>query len=378
MRAECRREGLLSACQLVSAAISSSKVETKPILSNLKAVADDGRCTLLATDLEVGIRLDVQGLEINEPGEAILPAAELIAILREARDEYLTIEADPAGCLVKGPSLEYEMPGEDPGQFPDVPTMSEEKYHEISAGSLREMIRRTIFAVAEGEGRYSMRGVLWEMEGETIRLVATDGRRLALAEGIGTPQGGHTTQGHAPVVPPKAMTLLERNLQDDEEEPVKVCVGTNEILFRTGRAVIYSRLVEGRFPDYRPVIPEKCAVKVNLNAGAFLAAVRQAAIMTDKESKKIAFSFAKNKLTLKSGARTGRSKVELPLEYDAKPIDINFNATFVQDMLRVLPAETALTLEMIDGGKPAVFRAGDDYLYLVMPLSDPSLPEDEE
>jgi DNA polymerase-3 subunit beta len=174
------------------------------------------------------------------------------------------------------------------------------------------------------------------------------------------------------------MTLLERNLQDDDEESVKVCVGSNEILFRTGRAVIYSRLVEGRFPDYRPVIPEKHTVKVNLSAGSFLAAVRQAAIMTDKESKKIAFSFAKGKLTLKSGARTGRSKVELPLEYDAKPIDINFNATFVQDMLRVLPGEAALTLEMIDGGKPAVFRSGGDYLYLVMPLSDPSAPEEEE
>ena len=93
MRARCRREGLLSACQLASAALPAREV--KPILRNLKAVAADGRCTLMATDLEVGIRLDVQGLAIEEPGEAILPAARLIAILREAHDEELTIEADP-------------------------------------------------------------------------------------------------------------------------------------------------------------------------------------------------------------------------------------------------------------------------------------------
>jgi DNA polymerase-3 subunit beta len=373
MRAECHREGLLSACQLVSAALSSKDV--KPILTNVKAVADEGRCTLMATDLEVGIRLDVQGLEISEPGEAILPAKKLVDILREARDDTLTIEADPGGCVVRGRTLEFEMPGEDPAQFPDLPTLSEETYHEISAGSLREMVRRTMFAAADSEGRYTMSGVLWELESETIRLVATDGRRLALAEGVGTPQGGHTTQGQTPVVPKKAMGLLERNLQDDEEEPVKVCVTPNEILFRTGRAIIYSRLVEGRFPDYRPVIPEKHTVRVELNAGAFHSAVRQAAIMTDKESNKVAFGFSKGKLTLQSGARSGRSKVELALEYDANPLEINFNPAFLMDMLRVLPPDEILTLDLIDGGKPAVFRCGTDYLYLVMPLTDPSAEE---
>ena len=133
MRARCRREGLLSACQLASAALPAQEV--KPILRNLKAVAADGRCTLMATDLEVGIRLDVQGLTIEEPGEAILPAARLIAILREAHDEELSIEADQTACTVRGPTLEFEMPGEDPAQFPEWPTFTEDKYHEISAGS---------------------------------------------------------------------------------------------------------------------------------------------------------------------------------------------------------------------------------------------------
>src|SRR5207302_9326551 len=121
MRALCHREGLLSACQLTSAAIPTK--DLKPILKNLKAVATDGRCTLIATDLEVGIRLDVQGLTIEEPGDAILPAAKLIAILREARDAELTIEADASACVVRGASspLEFEMPSEDPAQFPDFP-----------------------------------------------------------------------------------------------------------------------------------------------------------------------------------------------------------------------------------------------------------------
>lgn len=368
MRAICHREGLLSACQLASAAIPANKV--KPILSNLKAVAGDGRCTLMATDMEVGIRLDVVGLTIQEPGEAILPASKLIAILREARDNELSIEADPSACVVRGPTLEFEMPSEDPAQFPDFPTFAEDKYHEISAGSLREMIRRTVFAAADETARYSMTGVLWELEGETAKLVATDGRRLALAQGVATGHGGHTTKGQMPVVPTKAMSLLERNLQDDAEQVVKICLRPNEVLFRTDRAVIYSRLVEGRFPDYRQVLPKKHNIRVPLQAAPFQAAVRQAAIMTDEDSKRVTFRFAPGKLTLKAqGATAGRSKVEMPVEYDAKPVDVNFNPAYLVEMLKVLPPDAELALDLIDGGSPALFRSGADYSYLVMPLT---------
>src|SRR5262245_1662943 len=192
MKAMCKREALLSACQLTSAAIPTK--DLKPILKNLKAIADDGRFTLIATDLEVGIRLDLQGLEVVETGEAILPAKKLIDILREARDAKLEIEADAAACYVRGSALDFEMPSEDPAQFPDFPTFSEERYHEITAGSLREMIRRTVFACADEAQRYSMTGVMWELDGGSARLVATDGRRLALAEGVATAAGGHTTK----------------------------------------------------------------------------------------------------------------------------------------------------------------------------------------
>jgi len=367
MRAICPREALLSACQLASAAVSPRDV--KPILRNLKAVAGDGRCTLLATDLELGIRLDVLGLRIEEPGEAILPVAKLIAILREARDNELTLDADPSACVVRGESLFFEMPSEDPTQFPEWPTFTEEKYHEISAGSLRDMIRKTAFAAADETARYSMTGVLCELEDGMLRLVATDGRRLAMTTGTATPFGGHSTKGQTPVVPSKAMNLLERNLQD-EGEVVKISIRPNDVLFRTERAVIYSRLVEGRFPDYRQVIPKKPAAKVTLQVQAFQAAVRQAAIMTDDDSKRVTFSFDKNKLTLEALGGTGnRSRVELAVEYDGKPLKIHFNPAFVIEMLKVLAPDAGLTLDLIDGASPALFKSGSDYSYLVMPLT---------
>ena len=184
MKAICHREGLLSAVQLCKAALPARDV-AKPILKNIKAVAGDGRCTLMATDLELGIRLDVRGLTVQEPGEAILHASRLEQILREAPDEELAIEADAdARASVRGQQAEFEMPSEDPGLFPDLPTFEEENFHEMSAGTLREMIRRTLFAAAEGEtARFATTGVLWELEGDQVRLVATDGKRLALAQG---------------------------------------------------------------------------------------------------------------------------------------------------------------------------------------------------
>jgi DNA polymerase-3 subunit beta len=369
MKAICHREGLLAAVQLASAALPARDV-AKPILKNLKAVADDGRCTLMATDLELGIRLDVRGLTVQEPGEAILPASRLAQILRETPDEELSIEADASACVVRGRQAEFEMPSEDPAHFPDLPTFEEEKYHELPAGALREMIRRTVFAAADGEAtRFSTTGVLWELEGDQVRLVATDGRRLALTQGQAAGKGGHGTKGQTPVVPTKAMNLLERNLQDDDET-VCVSLRPNEALFRTERAIVYSRLVEGRFPPYRDAFPKKVAVKVPLPVAPFFAAVRQAAIMTDDDSNRVTFAFAKGKLTLEAkGATTGRSKVEMPLEYDAKAISIGFNPKFLVDMLRVLPDDADLLLELVDGNSPALFRQGGDYSYLVMPLT---------
>src|SRR5579884_4169075 len=142
MKVICHREGLLAACQLASVAVASRDV--KPVLRNLKAVVDGDKCTLMATDLELGIRLEVRGIRVEEPGEALLPANRLISILRESPDEEMTIEAGPDACKVFGQATEYDMPGEDPAAFPDVPRFAEEKYHELTAGVLREMIRRTI------------------------------------------------------------------------------------------------------------------------------------------------------------------------------------------------------------------------------------------
>jgi DNA polymerase-3 subunit beta len=368
MKVVCHREGLLAACQLASAALAARDI--KPVLRNLKAVVEDDKCTLMATDLELGIRLEVRGIKVEDPGEALLPTSRIVSILRESTDEELTVEANIESCVITGERTEFEMPGEDPSAFPDIPSFAEEKYHELTAGVLRDMIRQVVFAAASAEhSRFgATTGVLWELEGEKVTLVATDGRRLALMHGTAQPHGGHSTKGQTAVVPVKAMTLLERNLVEPDET-VKISVRPNEVLMKTERAMIYSRLVEGRFPNYRQVLPAKHGTKLNLTVGPFLSAVRQAAIMTDEESKRVTFNFNKKKLTLQArGAESGRSRVEMPLDYEGKGIEISFDPKFLVDMLRVLQPDTPLTLELTDATTPAVFRHDPSYLYVIVPL----------
>jgi DNA polymerase III subunit beta len=366
----CQRDGLLSACQIVSVAIPART--TMPVYKNIKVVAEADCLTVMATDLEVGVRYEIRGLSIEEPGQAIIPTDRLMAILRETSDTEIRIDADTRRTKVHTTASNYEMAGEDPATFADIADfVAGEKYFELAAADLLLMVRRTAFAAAKEEGRYAMRGVLWDMEEKSAKLVATDGKRLALASGPSVAQGTGDVKGQSHLVPPKAMQLLERILAEgDAKQGVQVSLRANDALFRTERAVIYSRLVEGRFPPYRDVVPKKANAKIPIVVGEFLSAVRQAAIMTDDESKRIAFQFTSGKLTLEAqGSTTGHSKVEMKLDgYDGPKIDIFFDPMYITDMLRVMDPAEVLQLDLVDGQKPAVFRCGPDYLYLVVPL----------
>jgi DNA polymerase-3 subunit beta len=368
MKATYDREGLLTAFQLVSSVVPART--PKAILQNVKVITTEDKSLLMATDLDsVGVRLDVRGVRVEEPGEALLPTDRVSSILRECQDQEVSIEADPSSCWIRGEHSEFELPGEDPAQYPEVPSFEGDNHHQIQAGVLKTMIDRTIFAAATEHARFALTGVLWEVNAQKVRLVATDGRRLAVTDGIGVMHGKHDTSGQTPVVPTKAMQLLERNLTDPEE-PIFVSIRPNEVLFKTSRAEIYARLVEGRYPPYRDVFPKKATFKAKLTTAPFLSAVRQAAILTDQESRGVDFSFAKGTLTLKARvADKGRAKVEMPVDFDSKGADVTFDPKFVIDMLRVLDEDAEMTLELGDATSAALFRLGDDYSYIVMPLA---------
>jgi len=373
MKVTCQRDGLLTACQLVSAAVAART--TKPILSNVKATADGDALTLVAYDTEVGIRYELRGNAVERAGSAVLSIVQLIQILRESRDDEISLDADDDGTKVKAGTSRFEMPGYPVAEFPDIPGFDDGgRFHEITGGVLRAMIRRTQFAADKKDStRFALSGVLWEAEGKLARLVATDSKRLAVCEGPALLSGPPEPTKGSHLVPAKAMSLLDKNLTDDGEL-VRVGLRPNEALFQTGRATIYTRLVEGRYPPYRDIIGQtrkQAGVKVPIPVDAFLSRVRQAAIMTDDESKRVDMTFEAGKVTMQArGAETGSSVVEMALpEYDGPEVKIAFDPQYLVEFLRAVEGEATVTLEMSDGSKPALFRCGDGYLYLVMPLA---------
>jgi DNA polymerase-3 subunit beta len=369
MKLTCQRDSLLSACQLVGAAVAART--TKPILAHMKAVAQDDALVLMGTDTEVGIRYELRGVGVKRAGAAILPPGRLISILRESSDAEIAIEATEAHTVIKTSTGKFELPAHPTDEYPDIPELDAGGfYHEVAAGVLKTMIRRTAFAADKKEGtRWAVTGVLWEAEKDTARLVATDTKRLAMVEGPAVVHGAPETKNQTHLVPSKAITLLDRNLTDDAE-PIQIALRPNGAMFQTGRWLIHTKLVEGKFPPYKDIIPKKSTAKVSLDSASFASRVRQAAIMTDDESKRVDFDFQPGKVTLQArGAETGSSEVELALDgFDGPAVEIAFDPQYLLEFFRAVEGEPHATLEMTDGQKPAVFRVGDNYLYLVMPM----------
>ena len=246
MKFTCERDKILSAFQ-TAATVAPSR-SPKPILQNVKLIVGEQGATLLATDMEVAIRIDVPGIQVEAAGSAVLPVARFGSILRESTDPKLLVEADQQGTLVRGEHSEFKLPGENPDEFPEVASFADENYHELPARLLKELIRRTLFATDTESSRYALGGVLLEFEAEKVTAVGTDGRRLAKMEGacqtVGTCEGDDL----ATIVPAKSMQLIERAFVDLDAE-VKIAAHANDILLKSPRATVYSRLVEGRFPE---------------------------------------------------------------------------------------------------------------------------------
>jgi DNA polymerase-3 subunit beta len=369
MKVLCNRDGLATAMAMVTGVVPTRS--PKPILQNVKLIASsESGSVLMATDLEVGIRYRVLGLKVDVPGSVILPTQSFNQILRTSSDEELSIEATGDHLIVRGQHAQFKLPSEDPDAFPDVADFSGSSFHVVAAAELRRAIRRTVFATDVESTRYALGGVLFELGAEQLTLVGTDGRRLARQVISVEVEGGAKPPASQPVVPVKALKLIERNLRD-EDPPVHLAfLGGNAVVVRTEHAVVTSKLVEGRFPRYQDVLPSQVEVKIPLEAGPLLRAVEQASIVTSEESRGVEFHFGPGLLKLVSQAPDhGSSDVEMPLAYDGKAVDISFDPRYLADALRTLDADVLLTAELVDSKNAAVFKSEDQYTYVVMPLT---------
>jgi DNA polymerase-3 subunit beta len=368
MKIRSPKEPLLAAVQTAASVVPARS--PKPVLANIKLEAEPAAAVVSATDLEVGIRAVVEGVETLAPGAVLLPSSRLVAILREAAaGTVVEIESDGTAALVKAARSEFRLPVEDPLEFPSVATFPAGPCYELSPPLVHELVKRTVFATDNESSRYALGGVLLELSGSGVIAVGTDGRRLSKMEGPCQIQGGELPDAQ-PIVPARAMHLVERSI-GGADTPVQVAVRPNEILVRTGGTTISARLVEGRFPRWRDVFPERPdANRVPVVAGPLLAAVRQAAIVTSEQSKGIDFSFEPGQLVLSGrSAESGESRVELPIDYSSETVRIKLDPRFVSEFLRVLDGGATISIEITDPQSACVCRTDDGYGYVIMPLA---------
>jgi DNA polymerase-3 subunit beta len=348
------------------AAVASTK-SPNPVLECVALRAERGAGLLVeATDLDVSLRLSLEEADVSEPGTLVVPAARLLAIVREIDQEQTTlVEADGALVIESGRS-QFRVRGEDARSFGDLPSFPASPGAKLPAAELKAMIRRTVFATAKEAGRFALHGVLVRVSGKLLELVATDGRRLARATHS---LGSAVAKEVRVIVGPKGLSLLERVVPDDGGD-LSVAVHERQVMFRAGRALVISRLIDGTFPAYEDVIPKPSPKAFRVPVAAFATALRRASLLTTRDALSVQMDVSRDLVTLRSrAAEVGEAKVELPVAYDGAAERMGFNPAFLLDALKVMEPEAEVRFEFTTGKSPGKLTDGDDYVYVAMPIA---------
>ena len=337
---------------------------TKPILMNLLLRAEGDSITLFATDLEMAAKVQLDSVKVSRKGSVLLPARESSALLRELSDPTVTLESTEQRCRIESGGGSFVLLGEDPQQFPDEVQIKSGKRLDIPSGSMLRMIQETVFAAAREETRYAINGVLLDAAAGCVRMVATDGRRLAISY-----ENVESQVEFKVVVPLRALNTLARALGEGSKDTLRIDVGDKQIVFHTGKMQLVSQLLETRFPDYEGVLPKSADTTVEIQKAVLESALRRAAILCAAELRMVRFEVGEQSLrmTAESSSR-GRADVVIDVVVKGAGGSINFNPDFILEALRVSQLET-VRLDMSDDSMPAKFTLGESFTYVVMPIS---------
>jgi DNA polymerase-3 subunit beta len=350
------------------------KRSSMPILANVLVTAsgkgETGRLELAATDLEVGIR-GAQPAKVHKPGALTISARKLYDIVRELPDETISLEATSNAYLeLRCGRARFTLAGTDAEEYPSLPDFAPGRMVRLQAAVLSQMIEGTMYAASQDETRYNLNGVYFEVVPETsrIRMVATDGHRLALVERT----AGSDLSGLASgvIVPRKGLAELKRLVDEEDADEVEIGFEGNSGLVKKGDVTLVMRLIEGEFPNYKQVIPKQSEHHLTVSAEALVRALRRVALLSAEHSRAVKVELAEGKLLLSSKTPDlGEAQEELDVDYAGPSVGIGFNARYLLDCLGALGAKE-IRLGLRDGGSPVEVRPTDDLesVAVVMPM----------
>ncbi|HEV8454598.1 MAG TPA: DNA polymerase III subunit beta [Gemmatimonadales bacterium] len=354
---------------LVAVAASIPAKTTLPILSNILLEATKDGIRLSGTDLDIAVSTTVSA-SVDEEGAITLPARKLVEIVRELPSAAIRLTASgEQRVTIECGRSRFKLLGLPREEFPAFPTVKFEGGWRTSSKELQKLIGHVAFAASTEESRPILNGVLWELRPERMRMVATNGHRLARMD-VPTSETQGASQADL-IVPPKALDQIRRLF--DTDETVEIARSENHLGFRTSTTQIFTRLIEGPYPNYEQVIPRENDKAATADKAALTAALRRMSIVASDQTHRIRMAFANGscKLSVQT-PDLGEAQEELNVSYEGDPLEIGFNAAYLLEILKYIPTdevrmtfkapERAATCEPVGWDDPA------SYLALVMPL----------
>lgn len=360
------REKLHEGLGAVAASVPTKT--TLPVLANILVEAGKDGLILSGTDLDISVSTTIPA-SVDQEGATTLPARKLVEIVKELPNAAIRMTSSGEQRVqIECGRSKFKLLGLARDEFPAFPSVKFDGGWKVAARELQKLIGHVAFAASTEESRPILNGVLWELRPERMRMVATNGHRLARMDVPASGQGG----GQADlIIPPKALEQIRRLFGGDEE--IEIAKSDNHLGFRSTTTQIYTRLIEGPYPNYEQVIPRENDKALTADKAALAAALRRMSIVASDQTHRIRMAFTNGacKLSVQT-PDLGEAQEELAVAYEGDPLEIGFNAAYLLEILKFMPTdevrmtfkapERAATCEPVGWDDPA------SYMTLVMPL----------
>ncbi len=369
MKLKIKKDEILKGLQRIQGVVD--KKNTMPILSNMLLIADGKGVEIVATDLEIGLRGRYTA-EVEKTGAVTVSAKKMFEIVRELPEENIQIRVEDGSWvkIVSGRS-QFKLVGLPKEDYPSMPDVAEEGMITIAGDTLRDMIKKTLYAAGENDARYVLNGLFVHLTpdkgGLNIRMVGTDGHRLSMIDR--SVEAKHKEE--SVIVPKKAMMELRRLLEEDaSQEGFQIGFSKNHALFKRGDLVMVSKLIDGNYPNYQQVLPAQSTKKVTVSRDQITHAVKRVSILSKEKTNAVKLQLEKNALLLSTNnPEVGEANEELEIAYAGDGLSIGFNSRYLMDVLMSMDGGN-ITLELNDSLSPCLIKeeGNDSYKCVVMPM----------
>jgi DNA polymerase-3 subunit beta len=371
MKIRIARDELLTGLQRVQGIVE--KRNTMPVLSNILLETKQDGIELVATDLEIGVRGHYKA-DVSQPGSVSLSARKLYELLKEVADGEITLATQENNWVqIQAGRSQFKIVGMAASEFPALPTIEREGRVALPGSGLAALIRKTLFAVGDNDARYILNGLLITLHSSdkkvTMKLVGTDGHRLAVAESELADAGTDLPKEVKAIIPRKAAQEIRRLLEEEEGEPL-LGFTKNLVTFQKSGLFLTSRVMEGTYPNYQQVIPKDSTKKAVIERTALESALRRVAVLSKDKTNAVKVILQNGVITLHtSNPDVGEATEDLPAQYRGESLTTGFNARYLLDALAVMDGDS-VNLEISSPLSPCVLRSDGDpgFLCVVMPM----------